>query len=310
MIPFLFRARRSWCAVILLLGVLATGHPVRAQQPVVAGVTDSATTIRLDTLLDLPTVISRALAASPQATMGEEGVRRAQSEGRVAKGAYLPSVNLNSAALRSDIMSGAAGVPGAPGVPSASAYSAGVSSSLDLYTGGRRSADVARTRANLGAAEATSVSTQFAVTLLAQRAYYEALRGADLLAAARVAGDARRARARATRRIGCGPARRRSRTSCARASSSPAREQQQLAARDTLQTAAYALGRWSAPTADRRAAARVARADATRALRFSEIVQLAVTSAPAVRGGAGGARGRGSATRARVARHSTCRTSA
>lgn len=282
MIPFHVRARHEWRAVILLLGALVTSVPARAQQPAAATALDSVTALRLDTLLDLPTIIERALATSPQATLGEEGVRRAQSEGRVAKGAYLPSLNLNSAALRSDIISGAASVPGAPAVPSATAYSAGVSSSLDLFTGGRRSAEVARARANLGAAEAISVSTRFAVTLQAQRAYFEALRGGDLLAAAR----ARVARAQeglryARDRVRAGTATRSDQLRAELELTSG--EQQMLAASDTLQAAAYALGRLVGSDGPIGARPPASLEPLPLALPDSAIVQLAASAAPGVR---------------------------
>src|SRR5471032_999865 len=47
---------------------------------------------RLDTLLDLETVIQRALAVSPAVASAREGVRTARSASRVAFGEYTPSV--------------------------------------------------------------------------------------------------------------------------------------------------------------------------------------------------------------------------
>lgn len=294
--PLHLRARHARCAAIVVLGVMTPSVAAVAQQPVVVTALDSVTTPRLDTLLDLPTVVARALEYSPQATLGEEGVRTARSEGRVATGAYLPSVALNSTALRSDIMSGASSVPGGPAVPSASAYSAGVSSSLEVYTGGRRGADRARARANLGAAEANKVSTRFTVTLQAQRAYFEALRGGDLLAVAR----ARVARAQeglryARDRVRAGTA---TRSDQLRAELElTAAEQQTLAASDTLQAAAYALGRLVGSDGPVGAQPPASLAPVPLALSDSEIVRLAVAASPGVRAAEASSRATEAATR-------------
>ena len=61
--------------------------------------------VRIDTLLELPSVIERARAASPVIAQSEEGLRVARSQVRVATGAYLPTISANSAALRSNVLS-------------------------------------------------------------------------------------------------------------------------------------------------------------------------------------------------------------
>jgi len=295
-------ARLVWRAATVALGALVPSGVGRAQQPVVVGTLDSVTTPRLDTLLDLPTVISRALAASPQAALGEAGVRTARSERRVATGAYLPTLGLNSTALRSDIMSGSSGVPGGPGAPSASAYSAGVSSSLELFTGGRRGADRARAQADLGAAEATNVSARFAVTLQAQRAYFEVLRGGELLGVAR----ARVVRAQeglryARDRVRAGTA---TRSDQLRAELElTAGEQQMLAASDTLQSAAFALGRLVGSDAPVGAQSPASLEPRALSLGDSDIVRLAIASSPEVRAAEASARATGDATRSARAQY-------
>lgn len=296
------RTRLVWRAAIIAVGALVPNAVSHAQQPTVAGALDSATTLKVDTLLDLPTVISRALAVSPQTALGEAGVRTAQSEGRVAMGAYLPTLSLNSTALRSDIMSGSPSVAGGPGLPSASAYSAGVSSSLELFTGGRRGADRARAQADLGAAEATSVSSRFAVTLQAQRAYFEVLRGGDLLAVAR----ARVVRAQeglryARDRVRAGTA---TRSDQLRAELElTAGEQQMLAASDTLQAAAFALGRLVGANGPVGARSPASLEPTPLALSDSDIVRLAVASSPRVRAAEASARATGAATRSARAQY-------
>ena len=65
-----------------------TGQPNAAAPVTVRGLA-----VRIDTLLDLPSVIERARAASPVIAQAEEGLRVARSQLRVATGAYLPSVS-------------------------------------------------------------------------------------------------------------------------------------------------------------------------------------------------------------------------
>ena len=233
--------------------------------------------IRIDALLDLPTVVARALAVNPLVTLADGRVRTAQSGGRVANGAYLPSLSATSNALRSDIMSAA----GAPGPSAPTAYSAGLVSSLELFTGGRRGADRVRADADLDAAEATRVSLRFSVTLQAERAFFETLRGADLIqvASARVARAASGLRY-AQDRVRAGTATR-SDELRARLELTAGR-QQLIAARDTLQTAAYSLGRLvgaDGPVGAERPASLEPR---PLALTDSEIVRLAADGAPAI----------------------------
>jgi outer membrane protein TolC len=284
-------ARRLGLA--LLIATISIAAPTSA---IAQGATpDTGYAFRLDTLLDLETVIARTLAANPVVTAGEENVRTARSEGRVATGAYLPSLSLNSTALQSNIVAPGAAAPLGPST--AGAYSAGVSSSVELFTGGRRGADRARARADLGAAEANSISQRFSAILLAQRAYYEALRGTDLLAVA----DARVARAErgmryAQDRVRAGTATR-SDELRARLELTAGR-QQLLAARDTMQTAAFALGRLvgaDGPVGARRPASLDPRA---LSLSDTEVVRLAVDAAPIVQSTSAAVRATEASTRA------------
>ena len=247
--------------------------------------------VRIDSTLDLPTVITRALVVSPAVASGEAGIRTARSEGRVASGAYLPSLTATSNALRSD-MSTATGVGG----NGATSYSAGLASSIELYTGGRRGADRLRSRADLDAALAIEVSQRYQVTLAAERAYYEALRGGDLMSVA----DARVQRAArgfkyAQDRVRAGTA---TKSDELRASLElTTARQQALASRDTLQAAAYALGRLVG--ADGPIGARASASLDLRPLSMTdtEIVQLAVSTAPSVQAAAASARATEAANR-------------
>jgi outer membrane protein len=248
--------------------------------------------VRIDSMLDLQAIIARAIAVSPAVAGGEAGVRMARSEGRVASGAYLPSLTATSSALRSD-MSTAAGVGG----NGATSYSAGLGTSIELYTGGRRGADRLRSRADLDAAQATDVNQHYQVTLAAERAYYEALRGGDLMTVA----DARVLRAArglkyAQDRVRAGTA---TKSDDLRASLElTTARQQALASRDTLQAAAYALGRLVG--ADGPIGARAPGSLEPRPLSMTdtEVVQVAVNAAPSVQAAAALARATAAASRA------------
>jgi outer membrane protein TolC len=264
----------------LAVALLSPGRRSHAQGT--AGATPTADTldaIRLDSLLDLDAVVARALAVNPAVAQGEGGVRTAQSEKRVTTGAYLPTLSATSSVLRSD----ATLQPGLPGTPtSASSYSAGLAASMELFTGGRRGADRARAIADERAATASNVSQRFAVTLLAKRGFYEALRAADLVGVARArVTEAEHGLRYAQDRARSGTATR-SDELRARLELTAGR-QQLVAALDTLQTAAFALGRLvgsNGPIGARTPASLEPRA---LALSDSDVVRLAVESSPGVR---------------------------
>lgn len=273
----LFVNRRTALYVVITGGLLALSMTrVHAQVAAPQAAADSLPAVRIDSLLDLPTVVARTLAVSPVVRQSEAGVSTARSGGRVAGGAFLPTLSANSMALRSDVLTSTQ-----PGAVSGNSYSAGLRSSLELFTGGRRGADLQRTRADVQAAEATDLSQRYQTTLVAERAFYEVLRGGDLLtvAEARVA-RAERGLRYAQDRVRAGTATR-SDELRARLELTTGR-QQSIAARDTLQTAAYALGRLvgaDGPVGAQRPASLDPRA---LALTDSEIVKLAVASAPSV----------------------------
>jgi outer membrane protein TolC len=287
-----FQARSRRRAAFLAFVVTAFGCPVAAAQTVPAERSDTTRAVRVDTLLDLPAVIARAIGVNPAVTLGEEGVRAARSEGRVANGAYLPSLGVTSNALLSNIMVASV----VPGNSTATAYSTSLLSSIEVFTGGRRGADRSRAQADLSAAEATNVSQRFAVTLLAERAFYETLRGSDLVtvASARVA-RAERGLRYAQDRVRAGTATR-SDELRARLELTAGR-QQLIAARDTLQTAAFSLGRLVGSDGPIGAARPASLDPHPLAVSDSEIVRLAVDAAPAVQAAEATARATAAATR-------------
>ena len=231
--------------------------------------------IKIDSLLDLDVVIQRALAMSPVTAQAQAAVSDAQSERRVASGEFLPNLTANAGWLNSNISS----VPYAGALPSSS--SVGLASGLDLFTGGRRTADRARARADLDAALAANVSQRYQVTYTAESAFYETLRGADLVDVGRVSvAQAEQSLRYATDRVRAGTT---TRSDELRAQLELTTSRQLLvAALDTQQTAAYALGRLvgtAGPVAGRRPASLAPRA---LAVGDSEIIRLAVDASPAV----------------------------
>ena len=268
-----------------------TAIPASSQANPSPSATMASVAVRVDSTVDLPTAVSRALAASPVVATGEAGVRIALSAGRVARGAYLPSLTATSSALRSDMST-----TSSLGTSGATSYSAGLASGLELFTGGRRGADQSRARADLQYAEAIEVAQRYQVTLAAERAYFEALRGGELMTVA----DARVARAErgmryAQDRVRAGTATK-SDELRARLELTTAR-QQAVASRDTLQTAAYVLGRLVG--ADGPVGAQVPGSLDPRplALTDSAIVLLATQAAPAVQAADASMRATNAATR-------------
>ena len=107
-------------------------------------------------------------------------VENAATDRTVTFGAFLPSLSVSSgASLRSQdrfdattdrIVSG-----------STDSYNAGISTSLPLFSGGRRFADLDRSRAELLSAQAQRDDQRFQVTFQTKRFFFTALRQGELL---------------------------------------------------------------------------------------------------------------------------------
>ena len=113
-------------------------------------------------------------------------VRTAESSVRAARAALLPSLNftmgqVNQSGDRFDSQGRL--VPYL--APQPWSYSTGISSSLNLFDGGRRLGEIRRTRSEVGAAEANEVSQRFNVALQVKTQYYSILAARESEAAAR-----------------------------------------------------------------------------------------------------------------------------
>ncbi|MDQ3950042.1 MAG: TolC family protein, partial [Gemmatimonadota bacterium] len=103
---------------------------------------------------------------------------------RSAYGAFLPSLNFSMGQTQSR---GRRQGPEGTLIDyvASTSYSTGFSSTLTLFEGGRRFAELSQSRADVGAAEANEVSQQFNIALQVKREYYNILAARESEAAAR-----------------------------------------------------------------------------------------------------------------------------
>jgi outer membrane protein TolC len=156
-------------AVFLSMFVLAAG---------------SASAQSADTVtLTLDEVVRRAVLNSPQVVQAEGAVQTAGASELSAIGSFLPNLNISSGAALSSTQrfdpNTNTNVTG-----SSDSYNAGVSSSMDLFTGGRRGAQLTQARAETRASEASLVEQRYAVTRNAKAAYFDVARASDLIRSA------------------------------------------------------------------------------------------------------------------------------
>ena len=276
------RFRASWAVLIAAVGPSTLSGQAEQSVAFVRPVARAPNSEWLGPRLSLPLVIAQTLRHSPAFASASGSVRTGQSAERVALGAYLPSIALNALAGRSDQTSaGGTGLPTVSAGTAQGAYGAGVSATLDLFTGGRRSAVRHQAAALTRVADAGLISQRYLTRLAAQQGYFEVLRGHELI---RVAEDGMtvaeqslsyaRARAKAgtvtpsdvlRAELGLSQARR-----------------QWLAARDTLASGAAALGRLVGADGPVDAEPLASLDPAALALDDSAIVRLAVNEAPVV----------------------------
>lgn len=134
--------------------------------------------------MTLEEAIERALKQNPQVVQAAGSIRNARASERSAFGAYLPSLSAtaNGTLSSSDRLN-----PDTGTIVSGSndSYSAGLSASWDVFTGGRRSAARQQAQAEFQSAEAQLTTQRFSVSLSVQSAFFEALRAEELMAVTR-----------------------------------------------------------------------------------------------------------------------------
>lgn len=250
--------------------------------PLIGGVAARPALAQAVPVLGLDEAIELALRHSPIMAQAQGAVTNSLGGERTALGQFLPSVSLSTGASHSSSErfnpQTNTSVTG-----SSNSYNAGLSASLELYTGGRRMAELTRARAETEASEAALIESRFSVILSTKRAFFEVLRADDLI---RVA-EARLQRAQedleaAQRRQQVGSA---TSSDVLRAQLEVTNARQSLLqARNQRRTAAFNLGRLVGVTGEvhaRRDAEELAVAPLP--LSRDELVQLVLETAPSVR---------------------------
>ncbi|HEX2168614.1 MAG TPA: TolC family protein [Longimicrobiales bacterium] len=228
--------------------------------------------------LTLEEVVRRTLLNSPQVVQAQGAVQTAGASELSAIGAFLPSLNISSGAALSSTQRFD---PNTNVVGSSDSYNAGISTGVDLFTGGRRGAQLTQARAETRASEASLVQQRYTVMRNAKAAYYDVARASDLIRSA----EARLQRAEeglaaAQLRSQAGSA---TRSDVLRAELERANARQGLLqANNQKRAAMYALGRLVAIDGPADIAAEDALTVAELDLSPDELLQLALSQAPAV----------------------------
>lgn len=200
-------------AAALVIAPSAAAQTAQAGQGAAAAQTaDLAQPARAVTLEQ---ALRMAAESNPQVVSAAGAISSAQAAERSARGAYLPSLSVSAGTSLAG--SNTLGTP-ATGTTlggTSDAYSAGLSASWDVYTGGRRGAERTAAQAETRAAQAGLTAQRANVSLEVERAFYEVLRTEDLATVAQ-SRIGRAEEASRPRSSGCSWAAPRARTCCAR----------------------------------------------------------------------------------------------
>ena len=191
--------------------------------------------------ITLEDAVRIAIRRSPVMAQSDQAVGNAEEARRSAWGAFLPSLSMNSgASLRSTSQFD----PGTNRIVAGSSdsYNAGLSASIDVFNGGARFDEMARSRAGIVAAEARRESQRFSVTLQTKSFFFQALEQQDLLEVARRRIDQAEQSLELTRRLALAGEATRSDTLRARLELVNAR-QSVLTAETQTRAAHFSLGR-------------------------------------------------------------------
>lgn len=157
---------RSWLTGGISVVATALALPVAAQQP--------------ERTVTLQEAVELALRSSPAMVQRLGAVQTAESGERTAWGAFIPTLSMSSgASLSSTERFNPQTNTTVTG--SNDSYNASLSSGVDLFTGGRRGANLRLARANTSTAEASVLEQRFAVALTAKTAFFEVLRSDELI---------------------------------------------------------------------------------------------------------------------------------
>lgn len=169
-----------------LVGVLAAlaVRPLAAQEPTQTpnDPRDQLQSVTLDEAIQM------ALTVSPTVVRAQGDVNVASAQRRQAYGSWLPTLNTSGQRFTQQVTTSGGVVDpvtgevvGAGAGRTITSYSAGFNSSLELFSGFRRPAEMRSTRAGLESADATLLSSEFQIILQTKQAYFNALAADELV---------------------------------------------------------------------------------------------------------------------------------
>jgi TolC family type I secretion outer membrane protein len=132
----------------------------------------------------LQQAVQMAHESNPQVVGATGAISSAQAAERSARGAYLPSLSVNAGTSLAGANVIGTQAAGTSIGGTSDSYSAGLSASWDVYTGGRRGAEREAAQAETRASQANLTAQRASVSLEVERAFYEVLRTEDLAAVA------------------------------------------------------------------------------------------------------------------------------
>ncbi len=162
------RTRAGWIATGLL-ALLATGGGAQELPPITP----------VDTVA-LTEAVERALEVNPQMVQARTSLGTAEFSTSQAYASMLPSLSVSSGTSLSSAQRYDPNL-GTTLNTSTTSYSAGISSGMDLFAGGRNLAAVRSAQASENAARATVVTRRFSVALTAKQAFFAVLRSQELI---------------------------------------------------------------------------------------------------------------------------------
>ncbi len=163
--------------------VCALSGAVGAGPAVAQDTTAAAPTIAPVAVVDTVTLdeaVARALEVNPQVVQASTALGTAEYATRQAYASMLPSLSFSSGASASSSQRYDPQT-NIQLTNQSNSYSAGLSSNMDLFAGGRNLAQVRSARASESAAEATLTARRFDVALSAKTAFFAVLRAEDLI---------------------------------------------------------------------------------------------------------------------------------
>jgi outer membrane protein len=176
-------ARRTRVGIVAVALVIA---PAAAAQtaPQTTSSTQTAAQTQPARAVTLQEAVAMAHENNPLVVNATGAISSAQAAERSARGAYLPSLSVNAGTSLAGASTIGTPASGTSIAGTSDSYSAGLSASWDVYTGGRRGAEREAAQAGTRASQANLTAQRASVSLEVERAFYEVLRTEDLAAVA------------------------------------------------------------------------------------------------------------------------------